>query len=72
MNELISKARMLSGLKTKQEILNQALRFYVEHLEQNKKDKNKSFYQLTEHLAGIIEGPSDLAHNKKYMQEFGK
>ncbi|GEM_PF-5923290 len=72
MNELISKAKILSGLKTKQAILNQALQFYIEHLELNKTDKNMSFYQLTEHLAGSIEGPSDLAHNKEYMQGFGK
>lgn len=72
MNKLISKAKTLSGLKTKQEILNHALQFYVEHLELNKINKNQSVYQLTEHLAGSVEGPSDLAHNKKYMQEFGK
>ena len=32
----------------------------------------KSFYELTKHLAGNVEGPSDLAHNKKHMQGFGQ
>jgi len=72
MNELISKAKMLSGLKTKQAVLNQALQFYIEHLELNGTNKKQSFYKFTEHLAGSIEGPSDLAHNKVYMQDFGK
>jgi len=29
--------------------------------------KHKSFYELTQHLAGSVEGPSDLGRNKKRM-----
>jgi predicted nucleotidyltransferase len=31
-------------------------------------EKQKSFYELTKHLAGSVEGPSDLDHDKKHMQ----
>lgn len=36
------------------------------------KTDNKSFYQLTKHLAGSLDGPSDLGHNKEYLQGFGE
>jgi len=31
-------------------------------------EKQKSFYELTKRLAGSVEGPSDLAQDKKHMQ----
>ncbi|MDZ7361002.1 MAG: hypothetical protein ONB46_09785 [candidate division KSB1 bacterium] len=61
LDELIKRAKALSGLKTKQEILDQARQLFLRHLEQQKiLDKQKSFYELTKHLAGSVEGPSDL------------
>jgi hypothetical protein len=73
LDELIKRAKVLSGLKTKQEILDQALQLFLQHLEQQKILGNqKSFYELTKHLAGSVEGPSDLAHNKHHMQGFGQ
>jgi len=29
-------------------------------------------YELSKHLAGIIEGPRDLSYNPKYMEGFGE
>lgn len=73
LDELIKRARELSGLKTKQEILDQALKFFLQHLQQQKVfDKQKSFYELTKHWAGSVEGPSDLAHNRQHLQGFGQ
>jgi hypothetical protein len=73
LEELIKRAKALSGLKTRQEILDHAVQLFLQHLEQKKiPDGQKSFYELTKHLAGSIEGPSDLAHNKKHMQGFGR
>jgi len=34
--------------------------------------ENLHSYQLTKHLAGSLEGPSDLGHNKDYLQGFGE
>lgn len=33
-------------------------------------EKQKSFYELTKHLAGSVEDPSGLAHDKKHMPGF--
>ena len=64
-NKLIMRAKKLSGLKSKREILRQALQFYVRYLEKQDIKAEKSFYELTKHLAGTLEGPDDLAHNPK-------
>ena len=69
---LVKQAQKLSGLKKKEEVLSQALRIYVEHLEKPANNGSPSFYELTKHLAGSVRGPSDLAHNKKHMQGFGQ
>jgi len=72
-DDLIKRAKLLSGLKTKQEILDRALQLFLQQLEQKRFfDKKESFYELTKHLAGSVEGPSDLAHNKQHMQGFGQ
>jgi hypothetical protein len=71
-NDLIKRAKTLSGLRTKQDILSSALKHYLEYLKRNGAKTEKSFYELTKHLAGSIEGPTDLAHNKKYLQGFGQ
>jgi predicted nucleotidyltransferase len=31
-------------------------------------DIQQSFYELTKHLAGSVDGPSELSHNKKHTQ----
>lgn len=73
LDELIKRAKALSGLKTRREILDHAMQLFLQHLEQKKiSDKQKSFYELTKHLAGSVDGPSDLAYNKKHMQGFGQ
>lgn len=72
-DELIKRAKALSGLKTRQEILDRALQLFLQHLEQTKiPGRQKSFYELTKHLAGSVEGPIDLAHNKQHLQGFGQ
>ena len=35
-------------------------------------NKQESFYELTKHLAGSVEGPSDLVHDKRHMNGFGQ
>ncbi len=73
LDELIKRAKALSGLKTRQEILDHALQLFLQHLEQKEiAGRQRSFYELTKHLAGSVDGPSDLAHNKKHMQGFGQ
>lgn len=73
LDQLIKRAKVLSGLKTKQEILDQALQFFLQHLQQQKVfEKQKSFYELTKHWAGSVDGPSDLAHNRQHLQGFGQ
>jgi predicted nucleotidyltransferase len=32
-------------------------------------DKQKSFYELTKHLAGSVEGPSELSYDKRHLHE---
>lgn len=71
LDELIFQAKKLTGIKTKRDVLFYAMQLYVDYLEQRHKISDHSFYELTKHLAGTIEGPSDLAHNKKYMEGFG-
>ena len=71
-DELIKRAQALSGLKTRQEILDRALQVFLQHLEQKTLGQPTSFYELTKHLAGSVDGPSDLAHNKKHMEGFGQ
>lgn len=71
LDELISHAKNLSGLKTKNEILVYALQLYIEYLEKKFSVTNRSFYELTKDLAGSIEGAPDLAHNKKHLEGFG-
>lgn len=71
-NRLIKQAQKLSGLKSRQEVLDQALRLYVSHLEPKSGNGMRSFYDLTKHLAGSVEGPADLAHGKKHMRGFGR
>ncbi|MDZ7288860.1 MAG: type II toxin-antitoxin system VapB family antitoxin [candidate division KSB1 bacterium] len=72
-DELVKRAQSLSGLKSRQEILSHALQIFLQHLEQKKlSGQPKSFYELTKHLAGSVDGPSDLAHNKKHMEGFGQ
>ncbi len=70
--KLIKRAKTLSGLKTKQDVIDNALRRYVEHLEQHDVKTEKSFYEQTKHLAGSVEGPHDLSHSRKHMQGFGR
>ncbi|MCI0495006.1 hypothetical protein L0Z72_08350 [candidate division KSB1 bacterium] len=67
LDELISRAKNLSGFKTKNEILVYALQLYIEYLEKKFSVNNHSFYELTKDLAGSIEGAPDLAHNKKHL-----
>ncbi len=69
---LVKRAQKLSGLEKKEDVLNQALLIYVEHLEKQTSNGQPSFYELTKHLAGSVKGPSDLARNKKYMEGFGQ
>lgn len=71
LNELINQAKKRSGIKTKLEVLIDAMQLYIDYLELQYKISEHSFYELTEHLAGSIEGPSDLSHNKKYLEGFG-
>lgn len=68
---LVKHAQKLSGLK-KQEVLNQAMLIYVEHLKKQTGNGQPSFYDLTKHLAGSVQGPPDLARNKKHMEGFGQ
>lgn len=70
--KLIKRAKTLSGLKTEQDVIDNALRRFIEHLEQHDVKSQKSFYEMTKHLAGSVDGPSDLAYNKKHMQGFGR
>ncbi len=69
---LVKHAQKLSGLKKKEDVLDQALRVYLKHLEKRASNGQPSFYELTKHLAGSVQGPSDLARNKKYMEGFGR
>jgi len=69
---LIKRAKILSGLKTEQDVIDNALRRYIELLEKSDTKKQKSFYEMTKHLAGSVEGPHDLSHGKKHMQGFGR
>lgn len=71
LNELINQAKELSGIKTRREVLIYAMQLYIDNLDRQYKINERSFYELTKHLAGSIEGPSDLAHNKKYLEGFG-
>jgi hypothetical protein len=71
LDELISRAKTLSGFKTKNEILVYALHLYIEYLEKNFSVTKHSFYELTKDLAGSVEGAPDLAHNKKHLEGFG-
>jgi hypothetical protein len=72
-DELVKRAKALSGLKTRQEILDHALQIFLQHLEQKTiSGQPISFYELTKHLAGSVDGPFDLAHNKKHMEGFGQ
>ena len=71
LDELIFQAKKLTGIKTKREVLIYAMQLYVDYLERQHNISDHSFYELTKHLAGSIEEPSDLAHNKKYMEGFG-
>jgi hypothetical protein len=71
LDELFSRAKNLSGFKTKNEILVYALQLYIEYLEKKSSANNHSFYELTKDLAGSIEGAPDLAHNKTHLKGFG-
>ena len=71
-DDLIIRARVLSGLASREEIISKAVQLLVEHLEKESETTGKSFFELTSQFAGSVEGPSDLAHNKKYLQGFGK
>jgi len=71
LDDLVEQAKRLSGIKTKREVLIYAMQLYVDYLERQYSKTNKSFYELTKHLAGSVEGPPDLAHNKKYLEGFG-
>ncbi len=55
-DKLIRAAKTISGLKTKQAILNHVLQFYIRNAEQ-KNSEGKSFYEVTKHLAGSLEYP---------------
>ena len=71
LDDLINRAKSLSGFNTKNEILVNALQLYIEYLEEKFSVTKKSFYELTKDLAGSVEETADLAHNKKRLEGFG-
>ncbi len=60
-----SKSKGLS----KSEIVRKAL---LEYFEKDDFEKQGTFYDLAEDLAGSVEGPSDLSTNKEYLSEYGQ
>lgn len=72
LKELVDYAQKISGIRTKRKVLIYAMQKYIEYLEGQYSKSGQSFYELTKHLAGSVDGPSDLAHNKHYLDEFGR
>lgn len=68
--KLIEKAKKVSGVRKKDDIITKALQLFVKKYSGLNKG-NKSAYELSKHLAGSIEGPQDLGTNKKYLEGFG-
>ena len=68
--KLLEKAKKISGVKKEEDIITKALQLFVKKYNTFNKRK-KSVYELSKHLAGSIEGPEDLATNKKYLEGFG-
>jgi hypothetical protein len=68
--KLLDKAKKLSGVRNDDDVINQALKLFVDNYNVKSRRK-KSAYELSKHLAGSIEGPADLGSNKKYLEGFG-
>lgn len=55
--------------KTRSEVAREALDAYLEN---GRKKRVASAYELSQDLAGSVRGPGDLSTNKKYMRGYGR
>jgi predicted DNA-binding protein len=66
-SRLSAAARRLK--RTKSAVIREVLE---EHLNEATSGKGVSCLELAADLVGIIDGPTDLSTNKKYMEGFGR
>lgn len=68
--KLLEQAKEVSGVYNEEDIITKALKLFVDKYKYSGR-RNKSFYELSKHIAGGIKGPKDLSYNKKYLEEIG-